>query len=256
MKLDVEKIQKQIGQPECRVSVYNEIDSTQKQAKREAVEEIIPHAYIANQQYAGYGKYNRHFFAPSDSGLYLSILIPRVPLTKLTTTGLLTTGIATKLVNILENYYPGKHFTVKWVNDILLNKRKVCGILCETEFIAGRTDCAFVIGIGLNLCNQDFPADLQNKAGYISDRPVDRNKLAADIISSVLTLMDNYETGQFLSEYRERLAINNHLVKLQLHDHTIEGRVAGIDDQGQLILQTDDHEFHHFNNGEVTRVIY
>ena len=99
---------------------------------------------------------------------------------------------------------------IKWVNDIYLNGKKICGILTEAEsnFETG-TISRLIIGIGINCYEQVFPDDIAEKAAYItaSSGAFSRNQLAASITSKFFRLLETFDRRTILREYRSRSMI-------------------------------------------------
>ena len=215
------------------VYVKDKVDSTQNVAKSFEGNRLA--AILAEKQTTGYGKDKRSFYSPQNSGLYLSVLLPQISTDELPHAGLFTTGLAVAITQVLEKFYPTKKFMVKWVNDILLNNKKVAGILVES-ILEGQS-AKWIVGLGINLTTTNFPSQLQAKAGSIAQQGVDRNRLAADIIKAVWQTKLTYQTKQFIDEYQQRLILMNREVTLQLADGTVTGVVKGIAKDGELIVQ-------------------
>ena len=136
----------------------------------------------AGMQTQGRGRLGRSFFSPSDSGLYMSILLrpdmAAADAVKITTAAAVSVALAVEKVSDQKP-------DIKWVNDIYINGRKICGILTEASFSmeSGGLDCA-VLGIGVNTYEPEggFPEAIRDIAGPIfHERKSDmRNRIAAD----------------------------------------------------------------------------
>ena len=118
---------------------------------------------IANKQTAGKGRMGRCFYSPENTGIYLSVLLREPSLSEPT---LLTTAAAVAVMKAISRTTK-KEPQVKWVNDILLDNKKVCGILTEGEFCESRLMFA-IVGIGINVSTQNFPDDIKSRAGSIA----------------------------------------------------------------------------------------
>ena len=145
---------------------------------------------IAERQTAGRGRLDRRFDSPAGSGVYLSVLLrPACPPAELMTLTAQAAAAVRRAVGEVCGVLPG----IKWVNDLQLNEKKICGILTELSFGAGGLVSSAVVGIGVN-CNraaEDFPAELQGIAGSIlseTGRRVDRNRLAAAMLRELSSL--------------------------------------------------------------------
>ena len=180
---------------EAVVQVFREIPSTSLVMKKMALEGRLPHGsvVVANEQTQGKGRKGREFYSPKDSGLYLSVLL--YPEKTVKESLELTAEAAVAVCRAVE-ICCGISLKIKWVNDLYLEEKKVCGILTEavTDFETGEIEFV-VVGIGLNLRppEKGFPEDIQKKAGAIlkAGEFVDRNKLTATIVNELLK-----ETGK------------------------------------------------------------
>lgn len=255
MKLDRNTIQASLKNHfPGKVIVKSQVTSTQEVAKQ--LHHVdTPVAILAEEQTNGHGKGQRNFYSPRESGLYLSVLLPDVKTSEMAKSGLFTTGLANQLATILERYFPGKQLGVKWVNDILLDRKKISGILVEAQ--AEGQQLSWIVGIGVNLSTKNFPSDIQQAVGSLSqDSSVNRNQLAADIINAVWQLRQDYQEGAFLAEYQRRLVLLGKQVTLQLANVQVTGIVKRVDHQGRLVIQSFDGTTHAFSDGEVVKVRY
>lgn len=246
------------GQLTMPLQVNDNVSSTQTLAKSylQTRPKTGGAAFIANEQTKGQGRHGRSFYSPKDSGLYLSVVLPKENV-DLTQVGLLTTGIADATANVLEQFFPTEHFMLKWVNDVLLNGRKVAGILTEAVFDRSEaTKASFIVGIGLNLTTSAFPAAIKPLAGAIATTSIDRNRLAAALINACITCTKSYPNAAFLPDYRRRSVLLGRTVTLDLGSNQITGQVTGIADNGGLILTDRASRQHTYTSGEVIKVHY
>lgn len=237
--------------------VTDEINSTQRWAKQVLSEtpELGTTAFFAEQQTQGYGRRGRAFYSPKETGLYMSLVLPN-PYTDMPQPGLLTTGVAVSVVRVLSRFFPEKPFRLKWVNDIYLEGQKVCGILTEASLeLESTSSMAFVIGVGLNLSTASFPDEIKQKArGIAPNGQVDRNRLAAALISQIQADCGTYMTGALMPVYREWSGMIGKPVTLRVGSRTVTGSVQTIDDQGQLVLVDAAGQVEAYGSGEVTKV--
>jgi len=245
----------QLGIP---LVVNQAVTSTQALAKEYLSSHHQPGyaAFVANEQTQGYGRRGRDFYSPANSGLYLSLILPNddVDLSKV---GLLTTGVADAVANVLAEFFPDDHFMLKWVNDVWLNGRKVAGILTEAALeLESASSSAFIVGVGINLNTANFPSVINDKAGAITSETVDRNQLAAKLITAIINCHKTYTSGAFLADYRRRSALLNKSVTLNLGQRQVTGLVSGISDDGGIIITTADGNQRSYTSGEVVKVLY
>ncbi|MFB9769605.1 biotin--[acetyl-CoA-carboxylase] ligase [Lactiplantibacillus modestisalitolerans] len=225
-----------------------------KQALR-ATGTVQAAAFLADEQTAGYGRRGRAFYSPKNTGLYLSLVLPN-PDVDLRQSGLLTTGVAVNVVRVLQRFYPGVDFGLKWVNDIEVAHHKVGGIITEADVeVEADAVTAFVVGIGLNLTTTNFPDELASQAAAIAPtHVVDRNQLAAALLTQLVAAYQRFPDETDLAAYRRQSVILGRPVQLQTGQRTVSGIARTIDDQGALVLEHPDGTCHHYLSGEVVRV--
>ena len=201
-----------------------ETDSTNRVAK-ELARQGAPHgtAVLADRQTAGRGRLGRQFFSP-EGGLYLSVILrPKCPVEDL---ALMTPQAAVAVCRALEDTLgisPG----IKWVNDLYLQGKKLCGILCE---MAGD---AVIVGIGLNLYTPagGFPTELNAVA---LDVPVACRSLAAAIVERLL------QPAAFLEEYRRRsLLVGKAVTVYPVAGEPFAALAVDIDQRCRLVVEHD-----------------
>ncbi len=222
--------------------VLRQTDSTNRAAK-ELARQGAGHGTVvmADCQTQGRGRLGRDFFSP-EGGLYLSLILhPQLPMEQW---GLLTPMAAVAVCRALEKQC-GIRPGIKWVNDLYLEGKKLCGILCEG---AGT---ALIAGIGMNLQRPKggFPADLNAVALPVQ---TDREKLARAVAEELLTLCARLPDRSFLKGYRE----NSLVLGRQVTVHPVEGEpypavAAAIDDLGRLVVDRQG-QMQTLDSGEVS----
>ncbi|MCQ2578792.1 MAG: biotin--[acetyl-CoA-carboxylase] ligase [Treponema sp.] len=160
------------------ITLFDTIDSTNSYALRlidgaSSHEELLAlhgKVFAAKEQTAGRGRMNRPFYSPEKTGIYFSMIY--VPGANCISGGTFSPAVYTAtagvcVCRVLENMFGVKCF-IKWVNDIYIEDKKVCGILTEGR-IDGSSGCisAFVVGIGINLVTSNFPEEIKNRAGRV-----------------------------------------------------------------------------------------
>lgn len=244
----------QYGDPE-KLHVYGETDSTNTRLRLMA-HEGAPHGTIAvaDRQTAGRGRMGRSFISPPGSGIYLSILIR--PDTDLAG-ALPVTGAAAVAVCEAIRELTGKEAGIKWVNDIYLGTKKICGILteAETSFETGGLD-SVVIGIGVNFRSDpgSFPEDVIGRIGWIyeeEEKSVSRNEMAAAIIDRTLYYTDHLQERNYIEPYKEYSVIIGRDIVCTRGNERFEAKALGIDDNGGLIVDTEEGR-RVLSSGEIT----
>lgn len=240
------------GQFPGELSVKAQVDSTQEEARRALMAGTTgPAVFIADHQLAGHGRQGRSFYSPAGTGLYLTALFPAAHLHL--TPALITPVVAVMVCRVLEAQVPAAHLMIKWVNDLYLGAGKVVGILTEMVPVTGSPG-AVLIGMGINLTTTDFPTPLVQWVTTLAPgAQLDRNCLAAALISALNTLVTKGPPADWLAEYRRRSLLVGRMVSLRVGKQDYPGRVVAIDDQARLVLETAEGR-RTFSAGEVTKV--
>jgi BirA family biotin operon repressor/biotin-[acetyl-CoA-carboxylase] ligase len=239
------------------IHYYDQIDSTNREAKRLATEGAAHGTIvIAGEQTSGRGRLGRSFFSPGDSGLYLSMIIRRDVASTLALR--ITSAVAVGVCQAIERFSERKA-AIKWVNDIYMDGKKVCGILTEgiSGFESGKIE-SVVVGIGVN-CTVPvggFPPEIASIASAVFPQTVpagfSRNHLCAAIIEEVLGMIENIEEPDVMQCYRDRSIVLGRRVQIIQGDRSHKGEVLEISDDGSLMVRTDDGVVEKLNSGEIT----
>lgn len=236
------------------VRVYNKTTSTNTVLKQLAVRGAAEGTVIAAaEQTEGRGRLGRRF-SSDKSGVYFSVLLrPRISAEK---SLLITTAAAVAAAETIEEI-SGKKAEIKWVNDIFIGGKKVCGILTEAAFgmEGGGLDYAVLgIGVNVNVPEKGFPDEIKDIAGAVLDEkiPDARSRLAAGIIDRFFKLYEHIEEASYLEEYRRRSLVIGKNVTLVNGDNREEAFVIGIDDECHLIVKTADGTEKTVSSGEVS----
>lgn len=241
--LSVEAVKMHLEHPDVFMQVEKEISSTNQYLKKRGIEENLPHGSFvaAEAQTEGKGRRGRSFYSPAGSGLYLSVLMrpKRTAQESLT----LTAAAAVAVCRAVEQVC-GVSLGIKWVNDLYLGERKVCGILTEavTDFETGDIELV-IVGIGLNLRMPagGFPGELAGTAGAVleDDRYVDRNLLTAGIINDLLReaekegIPGEYISRNIVPGRRVRVAYGTQVRSVDAEKILPDGRLLIKNEQGE-----------------------
>lgn len=225
-----------------RVRTLSESSSTNDDVKAAArAGEPEGLVIIADRQTAGRGRLRRSFFSPDGSGLYMSVLL-RPDLSPAGSV-LITAAAAVAVAEAVEQV-SGRSARIKWVNDIFLDGKKVCGILTEGAVDAdGKLQYA-VLGIGVNVAPPPggFPEGLRDIACAVFENGAPegvRARLAAEILSRFHSFRGLTDRA-FLPAYRERSMVLGKPVQVFLGEEEFPARAVSIDDDCRLIVKTDD----------------
>ncbi len=213
---------------------------------------------IAREQTEGRGRMGRSFYSPNSSGIYFTIILR--PKLTLEDSLLITTGAAVAVAKAIETIAK-VNTEIKWVNDIFVNGKKVCGILTEASlnFESGGLEYA-VVGIGINIETSSFPDEIRQIAGSIfKDKPDDApvtSMLVAEVLNNFAESMNSLTDKKYLEEYRKRsFLIGKDILVIKGKD-TFPAKAIDIDDKARLVVEYEDHTREALLSGEVsTRVV-
>lgn len=235
---------RRFGQP---MKGFSSANSTNTQAAEWAREGTSEGSVVVTEyQTAGRGRHGRTWSADAEMNLLFSVVLrPDLPADRL---GLITIAAAVAVAETVEAYATPLRATIKWPNDVLLRARKCCGILLESVFSrpSQAPPDAVILGVGLNVNQNDFPAALRDTATSIKQaahRPIERPPLFADLLLNLerryQSLADD-EGESVRAAYENRLHRLGQSVTLRITDtnHLLRGVVRGIADDGALRLET------------------
>ena len=251
------------------IYVYDTVASTNKTAKEMALNDgVHGTVVIANEQTDGKGRKNRSFYSPGDSGLYLSILLEANE--EIAKPAVCMTAACVAVCRAVEKIY-GVRTEIKWINDLYLDGKKVCGILTDgmINFETGRMEYV-ILGIGINCMRptEGFPSELaetvsslQNVTPSENTDVISRNALAAEIIEQVMKMAeceisDKKAREIYRKEYRERSCLPGKKVSISDGKNVVYGTVLDIDEDGGMVTELKDGRVEVYRSPELTvRVI-
>lgn len=237
--------------------VLPEVTSTNTVMKREyAAHRPEGFALIAARQTAGRGRLGRSFLSP-DGGLYLTVLLrPKLPLARL---NFLTIAAAVAVCRAIEDTC-GFQPQIKWVNDVLQNGKKLCGILTEAS-IEGETGALdfVIVGIGVNLRFDPAAApELSGIAGGLSDF-TDRVPRRAALAAAVLTRLEEQyvhlrtgDTQPVIEAYRAHLCCVGRQITVLENGVGTPALCTGVNDEGHLLVTMEDGTARELQSGEIS----
>lgn len=237
-----------------KIIVYDEITSTNDIAKELCrKEESEGTIIIANKQTKGKGRQGRQFFSSSENGLYFTLILrPKImPQDCTQITVLAATSVACAIEKTTK-----KQPSIKWVNDIILGDRKICGILTEAGFSSsGKALDYVVLGIGINISkpNDGFPSEIESIAGAIFEDSAPQGyceKLLAEIIKSFYKYYFAIDKKEYMKEYIEKSSIIGKDVDVYIGSNVISGVAVDIDDDAHLVVRDENGNIHTFGSGE------
>lgn len=209
---------------------------------------------IACEQTAGRGRYGRQFFSPVDSGVYLSLLLRPTAYSPQQAT-CLTAAAAAAMCQAIEAV-TGQQPGIKWVNDIFLRGKKVCGILTEAAVgLETGTLNYMVLGAGVNLYPpvKGFPEEIRPIAGSVLERscPEAKNRLVGEFLNRFWDFYTHPECRTYLEDYRSRsLAIGQNVTVLSA-GRAVSAYAYGIDDDFRLLVRYENGDTEALSYGEI-----
>ena len=282
------------------VTTFREIDSTLSESKRQCAAvssfrtttgeltaegaKLHRALIVAGKQTAGRGRMGRAFVSPPNSGVYFTLVY--APKNGVTNPALLTAAAAVAVARATDELF-GTHAQIKWVNDVFLDGKKICGILTEgvANFETGRIEAANV-GIGINVRDMGFSAELADIATSIQQAAPDkekvarisRNDLVAQVVAHLLAFYDAWEqddvsgsadfagspdsadssasVAAMIAEYKSRSLVVGKTVTVNptagLQGVPYSAKVLDIADDVSLVVQLEDGSKKMLQSGEVS----
>ena len=231
------------------IIVKKETSSTNDDAKLLAAKGAEKAAVLAASQTAGRGRLGRAFLSPAGSGLYMSALIR--PSISASDCGKLTAFAAVAAARTVEELC-GASVDVKWVNDLYMNGKKICGILTEGSVGMENGELEYaIVGIGVNVTRREFPEELARIATDIeteSGKKIDVCELAGRLLGRLDGAEKAVKDGSFIDEYRARSCVTGRTVTV---NGEYDALATGIADDCSLLLERDGKTYS-FGAGEIS----
>lgn len=250
--LSVPALKKYLSYP-LDIRLLKTVDSTNNAAKLAAHEIDGNGLIIAQEQTAGRGRMGRSFFSPAGCGIYMSIIVhPNITLDKAV---MLTAAAAVAVADTISDIC-GSDARIKWVNDIFINGKKVCGILSEAALSleTGGMDYA-IVGIGVNFKEPDggYPDELKDIVGAVyTDEPADKAakiKLISGIVNRFLEIYYQLPDTGFIKRYRDLSMLIGKNVTV-CGENEFKALVLDIDDACRLVVDSGE-KIYKLSSGEV-----
>jgi BirA family biotin operon repressor/biotin-[acetyl-CoA-carboxylase] ligase len=239
-----------------RPEVFVRVDSTNTRCIEKA-EQGEPEGYVAvaGSQSAGRGRRGKAFFSPAESGIYMSILLRPEGLTD--SQVLHFTTMAAAAVSEAVEAVSKKKAEIKWVNDIFIDGKKVCGILSEASYGIQTGKLEYVIvGIGINAYKPPggFPSSIADIAGCVFDEPSTglKNRLAAEVLNRFMAYYKHLPDTPYSDEYIKRSMVTGKNIMVLRGEEKIPAFVLGIDEEFGLKVRYEDGSVEILRSGEIS----
>ncbi len=231
-----------------KLRVLPNCDSTNAEARRMLLRgEQTPALVTAESQTAGRGRLGRQFHSPAGSGVYLSVLFPLDG--ALTSSVCVTCAVSVAVMRAIRSTV-GKQVQIKWVNDLYLDGKKICGILTEAVSMGQRMH--LIVGIGINLRPTVFPQELAQKAGSLNDERVGRSELIGAIVRELLPFLECPNDRTWLDDYRAFSCVIGKSICWSMEGELHTGIAEGIDTDGGLTVRNPDGSLTVLRTGEIS----
>lgn len=235
---------------------FDRTDSTNTQARRLA-EEGAPHGtlVLADMQDGGKGRLGRTWMSPAGDGIWMSILLrPEISPMSASMLTLVAALAAEKGIRGAT----GQESRIKWPNDLVLNRKKICGIL--TEMSTEQMEIKYVIiGIGINVGQNAFPEELKQSGTSLyleTGKKFNRAEITARIMEALEMyyeiFVETKDMSGLLKEYNEKLVNLGQEVRVLAASGDFGGVACGINESGSLIVQLPDGNKTEVISGEVS----
>lgn len=209
---------------------------------------------VADEQLKGRGRDGRAWQTPAKSALAFSLAISQEKI-QIQQPALITGLAAIAICKVLERHF-GLAPTIKWPNDILIEGKKVGGILTEASWDGDQLK-SLIIGIGINVAQSSIAEASQFlfPASYLEawlEKAVDRAELLTLIVAALLEDFDQLEGEALINEWEARLAYRNEIVDIVSGDVPQgKGKLLGLDQEGRAILEEAQGQISQFAAGEI-----
>lgn len=221
---------------EYKIIKKDKVTSTNDILKNNAEKYEDKTVLVAREQTAGKGRMGRSFYSPP-TGLYFSVLLKDI---KSNPTSLTIIAAVAVMKGIYETF--GISAQVKWVNDIILGSKKICGILAEGVFSGSRISHA-VVGIGINISTKEFPDEIKDIAGSLEKDSNNSDILLHNILKNFDEEINNSDSKSYLDFYKKNCLTLNKKVRLLVNDNSYEeGFAFDIDDNANLLVKKESGE--------------
>lgn len=248
------KILEQYLDQKLNIEIFDELDSTNTYLKKigskaEKENQLV----IAESQTGGRGRMGRTFYSPDGTGIYFSMLLhPEFSAEK----SLFLTVMAAVSVAETVMKYNSNDVKIKWVNDIYIDGKKVCGILTEGAINKDKMLDYAIVGIGINVIAPEngFPDDIKNTATAIfpgNSKENTKEKIVADVINRFFS-MYNGSDKDYIERYKEYSYLTGKEINIIQGDSTRPATVIDITDDCHLLVKNEKGGIEEISSGDVS----
>jgi BirA family biotin operon repressor/biotin-[acetyl-CoA-carboxylase] ligase len=239
-----------------KIYYYATVDSTNNKCQ-ELAKSGAPHGtlVVAEEQVGGKGRLGRVWYSPKGKNIFMSfILRPNLEIHRCPQLTLLS---AVSIVEVVREQY-GIDASIKWPNDVLINGKKICGILTELNAEADRINWVVVgIGINVNIVEKDMPQEVLEVATSLrieKGEKLLRVPLIQHVLKRFEELYELYLAEGFLpikNRWEKQAITIGKKVTIRTLQGTFDGIAEGIDDSGVLLVRKEDGSLQHVYSADV-----
>lgn len=236
------------------IIVYDEIDSTNTEAKRRLYSSDVKDftVIVSDMQKGGRGRTGKSFTSPKGSGVYFSIILHPKDSYDFSYFDLTTVKAAVAVAEGIKEA-TDKQVEIKWVNDLFLNGKKICGILSELDAdFESRSVKSVIVGIGINVNEprDDSFKDLKNIAGYIGTDVI-RNEILSSVLNAFYENNFVKSDKEIIDYYKKHSLVIGKELSFELNGKKYSAKGIDINDKGNLIVDTGKEKIT-LSSGEVS----
>lgn len=248
------KILEEYLNQKLNITIFDELDSTNNYLKKLGSQgENEDTLVIAQSQTNGRGRMGRTFYSPDETGIYFSLLLhPEFSAEK----SLFLTVMAAVSVAETVMKYNKNDVKIKWVNDIYIDGKKVCGILTEGSINAEKKLDYAVVGIGINVIapENDFPEDIKDIATAIfpgKTQEYIKEKIVAEVVNRFFKMYNGIDTD-FVKRYKDYSFLTGKEINIISAGSVRPATVLDITDDCHLLVKNEKGEIEEISSGDVS----
>lgn len=248
------KILEQYLNQKLNIAIFDELDSTNSYLKKIGSSgEKETQLVIALSQTGGRGRMGRSFYSPNGTGIYFSLLLhPEISAEK----SLFLTVMAAVSVAEAVMKYNKKDVKIKWVNDIYIDGKKVCGILTEGAINSDKMLDYAVVGIGINVIAPEngFPEDIKNIATAVFPGNIEeyiKEKIVADVVNRFFKMYYGHD-NDYVKRYKEYSYLTGKEINIISGETVRPATVIDITADCHLLVKNENDEIEEISSGDVS----
>ena len=237
-----------------KIKVLEKTTSTNTIIRQRADESLEGLVVVAEEQSEGRGRLGRSFFSPGGTGLYISLLLrPEIEPSEAV---MITTAAAVAVCEALEKAGADTP-QIKWVNDVFVGNKKVCGILTEASLNPESRKLQYaVLGVGINMYEPEggFPDEIKNIAGAVFSKTREnlRDMVTAYFLNSFMKYYYKLFQKEFLKKYTERCFVLGKEINVICGDCVRGAKALSLDESLGLNVEYDNGEKAVLSSGEIS----